>query len=329
MFGVAQKDGHGRPSEDRIVARELFRGCRMFAVFDGHGGASTSDILMNELPGQIKAAIQEAGESWPASAKTILQNAFIRMDQDLAGPPSRVRASGAVAVMALLIPGEVIVAWVGDSPCILVDTRSGQVLRTTRLHHPTEADEAARIKAAGGSVKKDEYGTPRVDGGLMISRAFGDFSYKWSNRPPPETADWSAFKVTAFPEVERWPLTGPSLLILSSDGLLEGPKMSALPPTSIGERVHKSMGKYKTLNVAAKHVLEDHIGSAEQSPYVGDDLSLIIVPVVAAISQGNSGNQNSQSNNGNQGSQTSQSGGYKRMRSYRTRRVSRSGHSKN
>jgi hypothetical protein len=170
----------------------------------------------------------------------------------------------------------------------------------------------------------------------MISRAFGDFAYKWSTRRPPETADWSSFKVTAFPEVERWKLSGPSLLILSSDGLLEGAKMSALPPTSIGERVYAAMSskKGKSLNAVAKHVLEDHIGSAEESPYMGDDLSILIIPVVAGSQSGQSG-QSGQSNNsnngsqGNQSSQSSQSGGHKRMRSYRTRRVNRSGHSKN
>ena len=158
----------------------------------------------------------------------------------------------------------------------------------------------------------------------MISRAFGDFQYKWNGKRPPETADWSAFKVTAFPEVERWPLTGPSLLILSSDGLLEGPKMSALPPASVGERVHEAMSskKGKSLNVVAKNVLENHIGSAEQSPYIGDDLSLIIVPVMQTNNSSNTSQSSNTSNN-------SQSGGHKRMRSYRTRRVSRSGHSKN
>jgi serine/threonine protein phosphatase PrpC len=310
MFGVAQRDGHGRPSEDRIVARELGPECRMFAVFDGHAGSATSEILMNELPDRIREAIEGSSADWPLAAEEILQDVFIRMDQNLAGPPQRTKGSGAVAVVALVVPGEVIVAWVGDSPGLLVDMATRQVLRTTRLHHPTEPDEAARIKAAGGEVIKDEAGTPRVDGGLMISRAFGDFMYKWntrSQRAPPETADWGAFKVTALPEVARWPIVKDSVLILSSDGLLEGapPAFDALPPGSIGERVMRNMAEGRSLNVVAKQVLEAHIAAATGGgkAYMGDDLSLLIVPL---------------STEG-----PLSGGGKKRMRAYKTRRAGR------
>ena len=277
----------------------------MFAVFDGHGGAATSEILMNEFPGRLRAVVTDP--TWPANAERLLKAAFIRMDQQLAGPPSRVRGSGAVVTVALAIPGEVIVAWVGDSPCVLIDRASGAVKYFTRAHHPSEPDEAARIAAAGGTVEKDDAGTPRVDGGLMISRAIGDFSYKWntrSSRPPPETADWGSFKVTALPEVARWPVEADSLLVLSSDGLLEGssPLFVPLPPASVGARVMAAVSAEpgKSLNVVAKQLLEKHIQESGLVPYSGDDLSLLIVPLPPAAS-----------------------GGGRRMRAFKTRRARR------
>lgn len=40
-------------------------------------------------------------------------------------------------------------------------------------HKPTNKEELDRINKAGGTVEDD-----RVDGGLNMSRAFGDFFYK-------------------------------------------------------------------------------------------------------------------------------------------------------
>ncbi len=279
MLGLAQRDGHGRPTEDRIAVRELVPGCRMFAVFDGHGGSGTSEILKTELGDRIKEAIEARGPGWIENAEDLLKRVFLEMDQNLAGPPSRVRGSGAVATVALVVGGQVIVAWVGDSPVVLLDSKSGEVLRVTRAHHPSEPDEAERIRGAGGQIIKDGMGVPRVDGGLMISRAFGDFTYKWNTRsqkPPPPGDIWSNFKVTAMPEVERWSILPHHVLILSSDGLLEGPEYSALHPRTVGERVYVALTFGKSLAEVAEDLLDQHIAKAE-APYDGDDLSVILV----------------------------------------------------
>jgi serine/threonine protein phosphatase PrpC len=131
-------------------------------------------------------------------------------------------------------------------------------------------------------------GVPRVDGGLMISRAFGDFTYKWntrSHKPPPPGEVWSTFKVTAMPEVERWFILPHHVLILSSDGLLEGPNYTALHPRTVGERVYVAMVFGKSLAEVAGDLLDQHIAKAE-APYEGDDLSVILVTGLGPLPRG-------------------------------------------
>ena len=70
---------------------------------------------------------------------------------------------------------------------------------------------------------------PRVDGCLMVSRAFGDFSMKFANGNRPTEAEWSAdwsngFRVVADPDIVVVPRpAGGALLAIYSDGLVETP----------------------------------------------------------------------------------------------------------
>ena len=61
---------------------------------------------------------------------------------------------------------------IGDSRSVLCS--SNQVKFATLDHKPTNADERARIEAAGGHVTQG-----RVNGQLAVSRALGDFELKY------------------------------------------------------------------------------------------------------------------------------------------------------
>lgn len=78
-------------------------------------------------------------------------------------------------------------------------------------HKPTDTKEHARITDAGGKVLNG-----RVDGGLALSRAFGDFEYKMRSDLPPVRQ-----KVSAEPDciyVHRRP-GHDEFVLLACDGL--------------------------------------------------------------------------------------------------------------
>jgi len=71
----------------------------------------------------------------------------------------------------LMTPTHYVFTNLGDSRTLLC--RDGRLGFQTRDHKPTLPQERQRIRNAGGYVIN-----ARVDGGLAISRAFGDFDYK-------------------------------------------------------------------------------------------------------------------------------------------------------
>lgn len=80
--------------------------------------------------------------------------------------------SGCTVVVALVKGNQLYVASAGDSRCIVI-MRNGQCIPMSFDHKPEDATEHNRIRKAGGRVTDG-----RVNGGLNLSRAFGDFSYK-------------------------------------------------------------------------------------------------------------------------------------------------------
>ncbi|CAJ1327679.1 unnamed protein product, partial [Effrenium voratum] len=83
-------------------------------------------------------------------------------------------------------------------------------------HKPNDPEERRRIEAAGGKV---ELHGPcwRIDGGLNLSRALGDFLYKARRELPADQQ-----KVISDPEVEEVVLNDTDrFLVMASDGVFE------------------------------------------------------------------------------------------------------------
>ena len=124
--------------------------------------------------------------------------------------------SGCTAIVAVLDwrnvaeggRGELVVANVGDSRCVL--SRGGKAVAMSEDHKPENAEEARRIAAAGGFVVNG-----RVNGNLNLSRAFGDAEYKQRRDLPPE-----AQIVTVAPDVRAVALErGDDFFLLACDGI--------------------------------------------------------------------------------------------------------------
>jgi len=287
LYGTAQFNGRGRvpPStEDRMCFRNLMEQCDLFAVFDGHSGPGVATFTVDVLPKRIEEALKASPDALkPESLVKLLKEIFIEHDKTLARNISKNGDSGSTATVALITPTHVVVAYIGDSPCFIMNPGTGLILPGGEMgkHEPTLAEESARIKRAGGEVEIDEMGVPRVDG-LMVSRAFGDFSIKFPDlRKPPFEADWREMKVTAHPDVLVMARPENGVMAIMSDGLVETETTALKALPLVAADIFKALKENAyDLPATAKAVVAGHVkASGNSKDYDGDDLSLILVDV--------------------------------------------------
>ncbi|CAB0036730.1 unnamed protein product [Trichogramma brassicae] len=118
--------------------------------------------------------------------------------------------SGCTAVVAVLKGDELYVANAGDSRCVLC--REGQAVELSFDHKPEDAPEMERITKAGGNVTADG----RVNGGLNLSRALGDHSYKKNICLPAQEQ-----MISALPDIQTITIDRKKdeFLVLACDGI--------------------------------------------------------------------------------------------------------------
>ncbi|XP_045445439.1 probable protein phosphatase 2C 11 [Melitaea cinxia] len=118
--------------------------------------------------------------------------------------------SGCTAVVALLKGKELYVANAGDSRCIIC--REGKAIDMSIDHKPEDAPELERITKAGGKVSNDG----RINGGLNLSRAIGDHSYKQN-----KDLDAKEQMITALPDVKTLTIEPEKdqFMVLACDGI--------------------------------------------------------------------------------------------------------------
>ena len=105
---------------------------------------------------------------------------------------------------------ELYVANAGDSRCVLC--RDGKAIELSFDHKPEDQPEMERIVKAGGKVTADG----RVNGGLNLSRALGDHSYKRNKDLPPEEQ-----MISALPDIKTitLDLEKDEFMVLACDGI--------------------------------------------------------------------------------------------------------------
>jgi len=280
-------DGRGRPSEDRWIVKELPGGRAIVAVFDGHSGLFTVVRTLATLPDKLAAMWDRVGDDETA-LRAGLKQVFLDHDKALAAEgPLRYRESGSTATVALVGPKTVAFAFVGDSPGFVMDPATGRILAEIRKHEPMQPDEHRRILANGGSVSQDPGDAPRVNGSLMVSRAFGDFSLKFADAHTPEFGkDWANdFCVTADPEVVIVPRPERGLLAIMSDGLVESIGDELKPTADVAMSIHKALHTRKGLEEAARDVIHRHMmeTAVTAADYDGDDLTIVFMDVSAPL----------------------------------------------
>lgn len=133
------------------------------------------------------------------------QDAMSSIDTEAAGYDS-----GCTAVVGVVKGRRLFVANAGDSRCVVC--RSGRAVDMSVDHKPEEAVELSRIERAGGNVTKDG----RVNGGLNLSRAIGDHSYKCN-----KDLEAKDQMITALPDIRTLDIDPETdkFMVLACDGI--------------------------------------------------------------------------------------------------------------
>eukprot|EP00887_Chlorella_sp_A99_P004465 scaffold30.g4465.t1 len=172
---------------------------RHLALADASSGADAAFFLQRELPAHLcrrlpgsrsgrellASALQDADAAFRAQADAEWEERVARMGAAAAG---RRPYPGSTATIALLLPGRVVTANLGDSRAVLC--RGGQAMALTQDQTAEREDERARVAAAGGAPAV-RAGTWRVGAaGLAVTRSVGDADLKgWGVVAEAETAE--------------------------------------------------------------------------------------------------------------------------------------------
>ena len=278
--GVWAIDGRGRPSEDRSFIQDVSGEFLIAGVFDGHSGSFTVDFTIKQLPNKLVNLVKTVGNNENA-LRSGLQQIFIEHDKLLAKQGALYyRNSGSTATVAIITETHCYIAFIGDSPALIFDPDTGSVISAIGKHVPTRSDERARVIKNGGFITEDEDDAPRVDGALMVSRAFGDFSLKFENERVPEfNKDWSKdFRIVADPEIIVIPRPAKGCLVISSDGLVDTPDGSFRTANEIATDVFKLL-PLGDLNTVAKQITTNQMRNFSDLPseYDADDITVVLV----------------------------------------------------
>ena len=226
-FGVCSVQGWRKYQEDSHIAIIDFdEDTSLFAVFDGHSGPEVAIYASEKLPdliksnklyqmGQIEEALRQVFMTFDALLLTKnVNNQLFEIRKEMLGENMSPNdkpgfTSGCTALLVLVVDDLAYVANIGDSRSVL--SRNGKTISMSTDHKPDDRAERKRIERSGGHVIDG-----RINGGLNLSRAFGDHQYKRNKRLSSEEQ-----MVIAYPDikVKRLKIKRDDFLVLACDGV--------------------------------------------------------------------------------------------------------------
>ncbi|XP_042422574.1 probable protein phosphatase 2C 33 [Zingiber officinale] len=231
----------------------------VFAIFDGHNGASAAVFAKEHLLDHVMSVIPQgiSREEWLEALPRALVAGFVKADTDF---QRKGETSGTTATLVVIDGWTVTVASVGDSRCIL-DSQDGVVSLLTVDHRLEEnVEERERVTASGGEVGRlnlcggKEVGPLRCwPGGLCLSRSIGD-------------TDVGEF-IVPIPHVKQVKLSAAGgRLIIASDGIWD-----ALP-SELAAKACRGL----PAELAAKLVVKE----ALRKSGLKDDTTCLVVDII-------------------------------------------------
>lgn len=170
--------------------------------------------------------------------------------------------SGCTAVVVLKVDNKIFVANAGDSRAVV--SRGGTAKDLSEDHKPEDETERTRIEKAGGKVTQEG----RVNGGLNLSRALGDHSYKQNASLPA-----SEQMIVALPDVTELTLEPQDeFIVIACDGI-----WNSLSSQEVVDFVKENM-QHKKLSVICEELFEKCLAPDTHGDGTGcDNMTCIIV----------------------------------------------------
>lgn len=205
-FSVSTGIGQRRVNEDRFIALPSLslialsennrENDALFAVFDGHNGAFSSQYAAAHIPEQfLQVPLTDDIQEF------VLKAYYKTNERMLYRANAQNFKSGTTAAISYIKDSKVYMVWTGDSAIMVMD--KDKVITHSHKHLPDDEEEQKRITEAGGFVMNG-----RVNNVLNISRAMGETMAPDLIVPDPSTKIYDIKDDDLF-------------LILASDGITD------------------------------------------------------------------------------------------------------------
>jgi serine/threonine protein phosphatase PrpC len=214
--------------EDRSFVTEM-NDQILVRVFDGHGGAWTSEHAVNRTP-KIFKRLSKAIKKDPDKTLTKIISTLVAETND--------HHSGSTVCIVWVCNNIAHVAVLGDSSAI-IRTENQEIRQSPEHNVRSNAKEALEAEARGGRIAVNGYlfDKWRIDGpGLQMSRALGDKELgRVLNREP---------------EIFHIPLNDDSWILVCSDGFLD-------PSHQDSTFLEEIVDSIENRNLSAKELVEE------------------------------------------------------------------------
>jgi len=228
-----------------------------YAVYDGHGGAQTAEVVVDSLhPKIFTSKLFEDGQIVGA-----IYQGFQQMDQYLVEEANKDNSMhGCTCVCSLVLDNEVYFANIGDSEGLLISVENGTVTpqNMTKAHKANDPSEKERIESMGGHVF---FG--RVYGSLAVSRSFGDAKYK-RPKTSKDFVSWEPFTITEKLSPNH------KYMVLACDGLFD-----VMTHQEVADYTHQLFSEGHDASSVAKSMVLKAINDLSTD----DNVTVIIVKI--------------------------------------------------
>jgi protein phosphatase 1B len=266
-WGVAQQQQ--RASEDRYQAKQIGP-FRYFAVFDGHGGTRkmgpmhVADYCVEHLHEKLATEFGGIDINNQQMVLDTIVRAFIEFDREM-HDLGKIYGTTCTVVLIDDQRNKIYQVNLGDSRSIIFN--NAEIISATDDHDANLPREEDRINNAGGYVM---FG--RVNGMLMVARAFGDFELK-TNKD--EQYDPINGKVIAVPDIKITQIQKPMYILLTSDAPYERDVFSdeSLIDLFRTKNAAVAVTEPNRLNIIARNMVNDIY------PKTTDDTTIVLVEV--------------------------------------------------
>lgn len=259
----------GRADEDRYNITLLNEDIQMYGIYDGHSGEKIADYLRDNLPERLTVALLNIDFDDEQVMKKIITSVFIEFDTEIYQERLKLQLRGGSTANVVLRKGnKMYIANIADSRAIIFNS-DGQVVLETVDHDGDNQNEINRINNLGGVVYDG-----RVNGTLMVTRAFGDFEYKISKDSYEYNPQgW----VSAVPDIYSFDITQDNLtLLIASDGLWAGQYEDSLKVTKMILSLPKDNSSHFSVNDEVCNSIAKE-GRENYPHYSIDDITIILV----------------------------------------------------